>query len=439
MIKRSTAARVFAETLGFCLAALFGFSMAIAIDMIFTRPLTGFNIALSRWPLMICYFAGRFCSKKRPGRKIICIAAVVVSMILTMLMAIPWSIRSCFGLLFCVVPAILLLRVGLICVPLFPQGYALGSVVVYLVNLVGLTGVLGYKDLGTVISVCAILDFLFTLISANRKSTLDGVHSPGTKTPAGISSKSFLLLMIFTAISFGIAFIIALRGWLADFFESIGYGIYRGIIAFAKFVSNLFPEPSGVPEEISSANTDSVFTDVEVGAWKYLVIAFCALFSLLIVVLMTRFIMKMFKNRTPRQRKKRKFKFFQTNVVEEQEGDEVENTIDLEGFFDKMKDDLAESLKKLKRKPTFSDMKTDAERVRFAFREFKRYRLLCEGEKGHIESRTPLDLAKKEDNDTLLTLVDYYNALKYGEIEPGAPGGKNAGESMQELKRRKKA
>lgn len=439
MIKRSTATRVFAETLGFCLAALFGFAMAITIDMVFTRPLTGFNIALSRAPLMLCYFAGRFCSKKRPGRKVICIAAIVVSLILTAVLAFPWSIRSWFGLLFCVVPALLLTRVGLSCVPVFPQGYALGSVVVYLVNLVGLTAVLGYKDLSAGISVCAILDFLFTLISANRKSTLDGVHSPGTKAPSGISSKSFMLLMIFTAISFAIAFIIALRGWIADLFDAIGHAIYKAIIGFANFIAGLFPEPSGVPEEITSANTDSVFTDVEVGAWKYLVIAFCALFSLLIVVLMTRFIMKMLKNRTPRQRKKRKFKFFQSNIAEEQEGDEVENTIDLDGFFDKMKDNLADSFKKLKRKPGFSDMKTDAERVRFAFREFKRQRKQAEGEKSKVEASTPLDLAKTEDNNTLRRLAEYYSALKYGGIEPGSPGGKNAGESMQELKRRKKA
>lgn len=443
MVKRSTVSRILAELLGFCLAALFGFAMSAAIDLLFTRPLTGFAVALSRWPLILCYLAGRFCAIKYPEKEndslekeIICIAAVVVSLILTAFTTLHLSDRGWFGgLLFSAVPAVLLLIVGLNCVPVFPQGYALASVVVYLFDIIGLSVVLRYEQLTPIVSICTILDFLLVLISANVKSTADGVHKPGTIAPAGISSKSFMMLVVLTAVSFAIALAIALRGWIAEILVTIAQLILRFILWFAAFIASLFPQRGRKDPELHGERED--FGDITASiADRVLVYVFFAVFALVMIVLITRFVRKLLKNRKPGKRKKRRL-FQHASALED---DEVESTIDLYGFFDKMKEELADSLKKLKRKPTFSDMKTDAEKVRFAFREFKRQRK--ESEKAEnsykIETSTPLDLAETEDNEALRRLAEDYSALKYGDIDPGTTGGQNAGDSMQELKNRKK-
>lgn len=421
MIKRSTVLRFAEEALGFVLSALLAFAMALVIERLLVRNGECCAWAVSGLALMPAYIAGRFFAGKR--KRIFAlfrVLSVIISAALAALITLPQTPVELVSAIAMLIPAAILCFAGGRAVPVYPQSLLAASIAVYLLDIVLVY--LSHSG-SAAVSVCAVADFALCLLCANFKSVFDGSHGAGSRTPAGIRGKNLLLLSGF-AIA---AFAVAATGIIQKLLAFIITGVWSILSAIWRFIKDLFPNREVVMDIPDTQGEPLEMADVEPGAWKYLVYAFLLALTLICAVLIGMFIYRLIKSRVKRERKRRpRTRRFFADMEDE---DEVESTLDLGGFFAKGREGLRGILENLHRKPGFADMKDDSERVRFAFREFKRAR--------GIETETPLELARGE-SAVLQKLSADYSALRYGGISPAAEGGENARRSITEIKKIRK-
>ncbi len=421
MIKRSTVLRLAEEALGFVLSALMAFAMALVIERLFAKDSGCCTWAVSGLALMPAYIAGRLCSGKNKLRfALFRVLSVIFSVGLAALITLPQALGGLIPAIAMIVPSALLCYAGGRAVPVYPQALLAASIVVYLLDIV----LVYFSHKGsTIVSICAVADFALCLLCANFKSVFDGSHGAGSRTPAGIRGKNFLLLSGFVIA----AFAVAATGIIQKLLTFIITGVWSILSAIWNFIKSLFPERDVVMDMSVPQEAAEPIADVEPGAWKYLVYAFLLSLTIFCVVLIAIYIYRLIKSREKRERKRRPR--VRRLFADLDDADEVESTLDLGDLLAKGRQGLRDMLERLRRKPGFADMKTDSERVRFAFREFKR---AC-----GTETKTPLELALGE-SGTLQQLSADYSALRYGGIVPAEAGGENARRSMTEIKKLRK-
>ena len=422
MIKRSTALRLAEEALGFILGALLAFALALVTERLFVRGRECYAWAFSGFALMPAYIAGRFFAGKRTAvPAIVRVLSVIVSAGMAALVTLPQTPAELISAAVMLIPAAVLCFVGDRAVPVYPQAFLAASIAVYLLDivLVSLSG----GSCG-IVSCLAAANFVLCLVCANFKSVFDGSRGSGNRTPAGMRGKNLLLVSGFAAF----AFALAATGIIQKLLILAVTLVWRVLSAVWRFIKGLFPRRDYVPvPEPTPGEPLDMDGVLDPGAWKYLLYAFLIAVTLICTVLIGKYIYRLIKSHVKRERKRKpRVRRFFSDTEEE---DEVESTLDIAGFFKKRRDRLRGILSDLRRKPGFADMKNDSERVRFAFREFKRA-------KG-VETETPLELAKGE-SAVLQKLSADYSALRYGGISPSGGSGENARRSMTEIKKIRK-
>lgn len=427
MMKRSTAFRFFSESVSLAVAALFGFAMACAVERLLVRQGACLAYAAGFAPLLLAYAAGRLSSGKSGTAFVAMRAASVVAA------ALLWAIATdslsrymAVPTLAMLIPAAVLCYVGVHASDSFPQGAAVASIGVFMLDLV----LLYFEGGSTLFSVCAAANFVLCLVAANLKSVSDGIHGGKNRVPAGIRRNNLIMLLVFSAGAFAIA-ATGLVQRLFSIVVTVAYKIVAAVVAFIRHLLRNRDVPMDMPEPESEALTG--MPDVEVGAWRYLVYAFFVALLLFCLVMLTIYIVRLIRSREGRQRRKRdgnRRSFFADN----EEDDEIESTLKLDELFADGRRRVTEFFARLRRKSRFSDMQTDAERVRFAFLRLKQ----SMAGNMKVESATPLELGRAAGGSAIGELTADYSAMRYGDIMPDTGSGENARKAMDEIKKIRK-
>lgn len=423
MIKRSFLLRIVCEALGLVLSGFAAFAMALLIERLFAGDVPVGSFAVCGLVLLLSYLAGRFMSGRNGPLfrllRVLCVLAAA-----TLAAAVAYSRVSCgvVPLAALVVLSVIMCYAGSHAVPVYPQVVSASSVLIYLVVIVLMNFTVGGSS---VVSACAAADFVLFMLSANLKGVFEASVGGSSRVPPGIMGKNAVFLAIFAVLAFALAATGIIQWLIANSAKTA----WRGATALWGFIKGLFPErelimdlPTGdgpTQETISSGGT---------GPWIYLVYFVLIVIAGTCLFFAIRRLIRFLASyeRRPRRQRRRRRRLFADN----EEEDIIESTLDLGEWFARGRQSLLDRLSRLRRRPGFNDMPTDAERVRFAFRELKR---ACA-----TETKTPLELGR--DRGTVLqTLVWDYSAMRYGDIQPTQDSAKNARHSLSEIKKIRKS
>lgn len=425
-MRARTAARLIAELLGLCLAALLAFALALAAERLFTRWTPWYGFVPFCWPLLLCYLAGRIAAIRQldsRGSFMLPALAAVLALVLIWLQVRPDSAGAWLRLAFLILPAALLGYIGTISVPAYPMRLATASVIIYLAEILVFTVSFGHDEPVSPLTVCALLNFLLALYSANAKGLFDGLHArPGEKAklPAGIRLKATALLTG----SVLVMLLIAATGIMQKVFSLVFRGIGAVVGTVMTWVESLQPEGGGGQaadmSQAVSALPEAEPMDPILGAvMTILLIVFGVLF-------LSAFLFAVGKTARSRTKKAPK-----QQRVSEDDQDEIESIFGWADFWKRGREGLGSLLH---RKPRFEDMPTDELKIRFAYKTLV-YSPTAEALGG--PSRTALELSRDLEAPAVSRLAADYSALRYGGEAPAPEAVDNARQALRHIPKAK--
>lgn len=414
-----TLTRVIAEVFGAALALLFAFAIVLIPERLFAQGENFYSFAVLCWPLALCYIAGRFLdirNKKSTWQKHLAeIAAIAAALILICAQSPPSRIGEWIRLALLIIPAIILLHTGEICVPVYPMPLAVASVICYLAEIVFFRLAFSYAETIGPLTLCALFNFILTFYAANSRSMLDGLHvreEDRQGLPQGIRKKNTALLTGVIVV----ILLIGVTGIVQRILGAIGSGAAQVTGAFLRWMEALDFGGDGIipTTEIGAAMEGGELS----GAGDFALIIIIVVFGVIVLTGLISGITLGLK----RLRKE------YGGEQEEHEPDEMESLFSISELLRRGRGRMRESFK---RKPGFDDMPTDELKIRFA------YKALLDSPLGEgARQKTPLEVGSQLQGEADISKMSAdYSAVRYGTISPAAEDVENARATVKRLKR----
>lgn len=404
--------RIVAEVIGFALTMLLTFAVALLLERILLPGAAWYSRAILYWPLALPYLAGRLSNAGRTQHPWLVLLAEGVSVLLALaLIFLQLPERSSLAYLFwalSVFPGVAMFVVGRICVPVYPQWIAIGTVVLYLADIVIFYVAFSYRDTVSPLTICALVSFFLYLFSANSKGLWDGAHAQQGQgsLPTGLRGRNALLLTGFSAV----CVVLVLTGVLQTVLGFVLGTLWRGLVWLWNWFWSLFPEDSGGPVPQSPPTQEPMeMPDVpESDLIRMLIILFVSLIVLAALIALVVNLMRLgfhFKGRLRRPRWLRRHQ--ETNT---DETDVEEDLFDWNRFWGRGRDYLRGLGDRLRRPKRFSDMPDDESRVRFAYRALLRSPAAGE----NTRCATPRELGARTGSGEVAAFTAGYGRFRYG-------------------------
>ena len=422
------ASRMVEEVLGLLTSMVLGFGFAVLIERL-TSPYSQWYWYAGRcWPLALCHICGRIASA---GRSRLTVNALRIGSVLAALAAIfalngGFTAAGYIAFALTVIPGVMLFQIGMVCVPVYPQGFAIGSVVLYMLQVVFYALALDYGGRLTPLNIGAMAAFLLYLFSANVKSVYSGLHAMDGKTPvpSGVRLRNTALLGGFTVVSVLIAATGILRrvvGW--------AFAALRWLYNFLKGLFRLRPITIPVGGELERDLTPVPMEDMpESKLLKYLLIVITVALVLAALVFIVITLIKTIRSYQRKPRKKR----VRRRYLEDGTTDEEENIFDLNALLARGLAGLRAFGGKFRRRPGFDDMPDAKAKLRFVYR-----RMLNSPVSGdRAAAATPMELGERLETPKTPDIRRFagdYSAMRYGGCEPDAAQVENAKKTLKEL------
>lgn len=423
--------KIVLAVLNLLLGAFLAFGLLFLLERLLRQPWAWYSRVVPCWPILLCWAFG-LAGRRLEALRIPLLAAALVAAALVMGLCLRdfgfWEIAFRFLAL---VPGAGLYMVGLRGDEPFPPRFAVGGLLVYLLEVLRH----GAEPGAAALCWCGLAALLLSLYSFNAASVTAGVHNvKGGETmslPAGIRGKNLALLTGFLLICIFIANI----GFLRSGASAVWQFIWGGISAALKWIAGLgttseyAPPPSAEPTE--PQHTFDMTQVAEDGSGIFVTIygvfwgIVCVLFFL-----MAYGLAREGKNGSALRRLTDALRrLMRTRQVLEYE-DDVEQA-DLKTIVKKQREAMRRFWKKVTvRRRKFADMQDDRSRVRYAYRALIRSRY---GE-DWTPGTTPAELGRMQGKDALRDLTETYNRVRYDPDKPIPPdSGDLAARAVKEM------
>ncbi len=422
--------KIILAALNLLLGAFLAFGLLFFLERLLKQPWEWYSRVIPCWPILLCWAVG-LVGRRLETLRIPLLAAALVLAALVMGLSMRnfafWEIAFRFLAL---VPGAGLYLVGLRGDEPFPPRFAVGGLLVYLLEVLRH----GSEPGAAALCWCGLAALLLSLYSFNAASVTAGVHNvKGGETmslPAGIRVKNLALLTGFLLICIFIANIGFLRAGAAAVWQFI----WGGISAALKWITSLGtsstsgPAPTEYVPEIQTMHPieieqegSGVFATIYGVFWGVM----CVLFFLLAYGLAR----EGKGGGALRKLTAALRRLMRTRQVLEYE-DDVEQA-DLKTIVKKQREAVRKLWKRVTvRRRKYSDMPDDRSRVRYA------YRALIRSKYGEdwTPGTTPAELGRMQSKETLRDLTETYNQVRYDPDKPLSPDcGDRAARAVKEM------